>query len=298
MKLSFVVVCHNMQRELRRTLRSLQRDYQRNVDDIDYEVVVVDNGSDAPLAASVIEGYGEAFRYLPLENPPPSPAYALNQGVEFATGTVVCLMVDGATLLSPGVVEKAYRCFRAYDRPVVALKYFFLGPGEQNETIARGYTKAAEDRLLQDIDWPEDGYRLFEISTPIKFPGQQRSNWTDKIIESNCLCMRRETFIDLGGCDEQFDLPGGGFMNIDLFQRAAEAPGSTLILLMGEGVFHQLHGGTTTNVPPERRDAEVEGYRRQYRALRGKNLSPTGAAFHYFGHIPNEAAKIHRREYS
>jgi glycosyltransferase involved in cell wall biosynthesis len=297
MKLSIVVVCYNMARELPRTLRSLHRSYQKQSEHLEYEVLVIDNGSDPPLGAGVVESFGPEFRYHYLEDPPPSPAYALNYGAEASTGEVLCLMVDGATLLSPGSFHKVRRCFLAYDWPVVALRYFFLGPGEQNETIRQGYSREVEDRLLERIDWSRDGYRLFEISTPLRFPGQKKTSWMDKIIESNCLWMRRETFVEIGRCDERFDYPGGGFMNIDLFQRAANHPGTELILLIGEGVFHQLHGGTTTNVDPDHRDAEVEKYRQQYQAIHGRDMVQTAADFYYFGHLPTESSKIHRRDY-
>ena len=44
--LSVVVVFYNMRREAARTLQSLSRSYQEELDDIDYEVIVVENGSD------------------------------------------------------------------------------------------------------------------------------------------------------------------------------------------------------------------------------------------------------------
>ena len=43
--LSVVVVAHDMSRELPRTVRSLAPDYQRGVKADDYEVIVIDNGS-------------------------------------------------------------------------------------------------------------------------------------------------------------------------------------------------------------------------------------------------------------
>ena len=49
--LSVVVVFYNMQREAARTLHSLSRAYQQGIDDLDYEVIVVENGSDARPAA-------------------------------------------------------------------------------------------------------------------------------------------------------------------------------------------------------------------------------------------------------
>ena len=44
--LSVVVVFYNMRREAARTLHSLSRAYQQGIDDLDYEVIVVENGSD------------------------------------------------------------------------------------------------------------------------------------------------------------------------------------------------------------------------------------------------------------
>ena len=45
MALTVVVVFYNMRREAARTLHSLSRSYQRHVQDLDYEVLVIDNGS-------------------------------------------------------------------------------------------------------------------------------------------------------------------------------------------------------------------------------------------------------------
>ena len=57
----------------------------------------------------------------------------------------------------------ALACYAAFDDPVVATRYFWLGPGSQNETIDDGYSKAAEDQLLESINWPEDGYRRYSL---------------------------------------------------------------------------------------------------------------------------------------
>ena len=44
-KLSIIVATYRMQREAPRTIRSLLPPLQRCVDDLDYEIIVVDNGS-------------------------------------------------------------------------------------------------------------------------------------------------------------------------------------------------------------------------------------------------------------
>ena len=48
-KLSIVVATYRMQREAPRTTASLLPPLQRGVNDLDYEIIVVDNGSPEPL---------------------------------------------------------------------------------------------------------------------------------------------------------------------------------------------------------------------------------------------------------
>ncbi len=61
-------------------------------------------------------------------------------------------------------------------------------------------------------------------------------------------------------------------MNIDLFKRACDWPDSQPVMLIGEGSFHQVHGGTTTNVSPEEQSRRVDAYLEQYRSLHGCDL--------------------------
>ena len=87
--LSVVVVFYNMRREAARTLLSLTRSYQRGIEDLDYEVIVVDNGSapDQRLGEEYVAGFGPEFRYVDLgDDAPPSPTIALNRGVGRGTG--------------------------------------------------------------------------------------------------------------------------------------------------------------------------------------------------------------------
>ena len=66
-------------------------------------------------------------------------------------------------------------------------------------------------------------------------------------------------------------MPGGGYANLDLFERLAQAPGVTPASILGEGTFHQFHGGTTTNVADEAaRRERVVSYRRHFEELRGR----------------------------
>ena len=65
--------------------------------------------------------------------------------------------------------------------------------------------------------------------------------------ESNGLFMPKAMWEELGGLDERFALPGGGLSNHDLYRRACELDGAQLVVLLGEGTFHQIHGGAATS---------------------------------------------------
>ena len=54
MRLSVVVVFHDMAREAPRTLHSLSPAYQRDLVTADYEVIAIDNGSTRPLDAAMV----------------------------------------------------------------------------------------------------------------------------------------------------------------------------------------------------------------------------------------------------
>src|SRR5690348_14796062 len=97
--LSVVVVAYEMRRELPRTLRSLTVPYQRDIDDDEYEIIVVDNGSSAPLEVD-----SPAVRLHRLDPAPASPAHAANVGIALAQGELIGLVVDGARMASPGLL--------------------------------------------------------------------------------------------------------------------------------------------------------------------------------------------------
>lgn len=294
MKLSVILVAYDMAREIPRTLMGLSRTYQHGALELDYEVILVDNGSPTPLDPESWKHVDVPVRLIQLENASPSPTRAINVALKEAVGEIVCLMIDGAHILTPGVFRMALACYAAFENPVVATRYFWMGPASQNESIANGYDKLVEDQLLQSISWPEDGYRLYEIGTPLR-AGDEKLSWMNRMFESNCLFMKRSLFQEQGGADERFDLPGGGFINLDIFSRAIDAPGVTAAQLIGEGCFHQLHGGTTTNVSIQKRDASLEKYRQQFEEIRGHGDVITKKIFYYFGHLPTNASKIHRR---
>src|SRR5438093_1498870 len=96
-----------MARELPRTLRSLAPDYQQGIAADHYEVVVVDNGSPAPIDPAVLAAFPGRLRAKRIDPAPPSPAHAANVGAEMADGELVGLLIDGARIASPGLLGRA-----------------------------------------------------------------------------------------------------------------------------------------------------------------------------------------------
>jgi hypothetical protein len=280
--LSVIVVFHDMAREADRTLRTLAPGYQRHVTAAEYEVIAVDAGSLEPLDAGHLAARCPNSR-LVRTGRAPSPAAAVNAAADIAAGDAIALCIDGARMLSPGIVAGMLAVLRMLAEPVVATLAWHLGPKVQNESILEGYDQIAEDHLLASIDWQSDGYDLFRISALAASSG---SGWFRPISESNCLAVPRTVWERLGGLDERFVTPGGGFVNLDFYRRACDRAGE-LVVLLGEGTFHQIHGGVATNVPWERHP--FEAFDAEYRALRGGPFIPPERKAIYCGSFPPQA---------
>jgi hypothetical protein len=285
---SVVVVAYNIPREVPRTLFSLSGAYQRNIDIDDYEVIVIDNGSTPPLDSRLIENLAGNFRLIRLDEALPSPAQAVNQGLKEARGDVIGVMVDGARIVTPGLLHFARHGARLYPTAVVSALGWYLGYDFQRWSMRYGYDGAREDALLAQIVWPQDGYRLFEIAT---LDESSSEGWFQPIAEANALFMRRNSWDRLGGMDERFDLPGGGLVNLDTYSRALDLPDAQRVLLLGEGTFHQLHGGIATNVSVEEIKESFSKWDDQFESLRGRRyaVGASGVTTTYVGSLPPSA---------
>ena len=283
--LSIVVVVHDMAREAPRTLHSVSPAYQRDIAADDYEVIVVDNGSTPPLAADVVAGLPGNFRLLRLDPAPPSPARAINRGLEAARGKSIGVMIDGARILTPGVLHYARRGLARSPHAVVATLGWYLGRDLQRWSMEAGYDQRREDAMLASIGWPQDGYGLFDIGA---FDEGSLDGWFADIEESNVLFMRREAWFRLGGVDDRFDAPGGGYLNLDTFARAMELPDSEFVILLGEGSFHQIHGGIATNRSHKDLARSLREWEEQYRRIRGRPYrAPRARKRTYIGALPD-----------
>jgi glycosyltransferase involved in cell wall biosynthesis len=285
---SVVVIAFNMARELPRTLRSLSPSYQRGIEVDDYEVIVVDNGSSEPVSDAAVAEFEGHLRVERVDPAPPSPACAANLGLRLADGELIGLLIDGARLASPGLLATALRSRRIAPRPIIATLAWHLGSHPHMRASEVGYDQQEEDRLLREANWEADGYRLFDFST---FAGSSRRGWFGPLGESNALFMSRDMWWELGGLDERFVSPGGGYVNHDLFRRACTLDDAELIVLLGEGTFHQIHGGISTS-----RRFLRDAWNAEYEALRGAPFTPSDRPATLFGTVPT--ATLRHLDYS
>jgi glycosyltransferase involved in cell wall biosynthesis len=267
--LSIVIVIYRIPRQAENTIFSLSTAHQRNVLEQDYEIVVVENRSSDMLGEERARRLGANVRYFERDEPGVSPAPAVNFGVSQARAPAVALMIDGARMATPRLVEHALLAQRIHPRPICVAPGYHLGPGMQHVTSREGYDQNVEQKLLASVDWKEDGYRLFEIGS---FDEATRNGFLNPMLEATCVFCPRTCFDELGGMDERFDLPGGGEVNHDFFERASRLAGTRLVVLWGEGTFHQYHGGVSS-AGAEEREARLDAFRRQYDTLRGRRFA-------------------------
>ena len=248
--LSVVVVFYNMRREAARTLHSLSRAYQQGIDDLDYEVIVVENGSadDEQLGEEFVRSFGPEFRYLDLGDGGDAVAGARAQPRARASRAGDVDRADDRRRARAHAGRAALRHGRARD----------LRAGDRRDAAVVRRARASratrmDDRLRPGVRGPavrrrstgrSDGYRLFEIG---HFIGDR--DWLDGVWESNCMFVPRKLLEQVGGFDESFSMPGGGYANLDSTSGSARRPDVTVVTILGEGSFHQVHGGTTTNQP-------------------------------------------------
>ena len=191
-KLSVVVVCFEMAAQVKNTLRSLLPPYQRGVEMSDYEIILIDNGS-----AKILDDEARTispnlqYIYLPPNESNPNPALAMNRAAALARAPLLCVMIDGARMLTPGVLSWGIRLLDLAPGAIVEVRGWHLGPKWQPESITEGYDHETETELLEEVRWWENGYRLWEIAAATP---QTRFGFWARTAESNCIFMSRDLF--------------------------------------------------------------------------------------------------------
>jgi glycosyltransferase involved in cell wall biosynthesis len=258
-KVSVIVIAYRMPGQLENTLLSLVPDYQQGVSEQDYEVIVMENSSGDNLPPEKVAALPENFHYRLREETSATPVYAVNEAFSLCRAPYICLMVDGARMASPGIIRNALMAYAVNENAVVAIPGYHLGGDEQHLVEGVPDQVEAEAALLAAINWFENGYELFRVST---FSGANRNGYLQPIMECNCIFASRDNYAAIGYASTDFTLPGGGSINLHMYRSLGMLPGTELFVLPGEGSFHQYHGGVTTSSYAER-EAEIAKHRVQ-----------------------------------
>ena len=288
--LSCVVIVHDMRDQAENTVKSLLCDYQRGIQPHEYEVVIVENASPRVMRREFTDSLPDNFHYYLRENAEISPGPAINFGVTQTSGENICILIDGARMLTPGALKFIMLAHGLSDSAVVSVPGYHIGHQLQQEAASSGWDSQQEHRLLRSIAWPQDGYRLFEISC---MNASSALGFFLPNSESNCISLSRQLWNALGGYDTRFNLRGGGLINLDFYKRACEHPGIQHVILPGEGTFHQFHGGVTTGgQDAAARSAYIEASNEQYRQLRGQDYENPRTTPIFLGRIHRQAHKF------
>jgi len=294
-ELSIVIMVYKMPEQAKNTIYSLSAFYQEDVREEDYEIIVMENPSDNMLGKEAAERIASNVRYFFYEETLPTPVNAMNYGAEVARGDWIGVMIDGARMVTPGMINYILAARRLGPNVVISVPGYHLGHKVQQEAMLEGYDEEVERQLLESIDWTRNGYRLFEISC---LSGTSAGGYFKPIGECNCFGMPQHIWEKLGGYDPGFTETGGGQCNLDLYKRAVELEETTLVTLLGEGSFHQFHGGITTGTKGEERLKAMQDHFNQYTELRGEPYKPPLKRSIYLGTLPDCALKFVRHSAS
>ena len=144
---SFIVILYNMPKQAEKTLYSLTAEYQQGVEESDYEVIVVENESANNLDRQFVANLPDNFSYHLRAEREPTPVHAINHGAGISRGRYLCVMIDGARMVTPGVVRNILRGHRLHDRAVVTVPGYHIGEQLQQEAVDAGYG-VEEDQAL------------------------------------------------------------------------------------------------------------------------------------------------------
>ena len=256
---SVVVVAYDMAREIPRTLRSLGPGYQQGIAADDYEVVLVDNGSPEPLDAAMLGSFAGRLRTMRIDPAPPTPARAANLGIEMAESDFVGVLVDGARLASPGLLALACTLRAPSHRGRSSQRSgWHLGAARHMDAEAKGYDQAAEDRAPR-----RDGLGARRLSAVLHQHAARRrrravvrpDGGEQRAVHGESRCGRSS----VGSTSASRCRAADSRTTISTAGRASSTD-AQLVVLLGEGTFHQIHGGRR-NIGPLRLGRDARGVR-------------------------------------
>lgn len=288
--LSVVVIVYSMPTQALNTIYSLSASHQKNVSENEYEIIVIENNSSNTLTEDSVVALGENITYICRDENRPSPVFAINEAVDIARSDNISIMIDGARLVTPGIVRATLDAFLLNSKSIVSVPGYHLGQEPQQKAVLYGYSEEEEKKLLTSVNWRENGYRLFDIAC---FSGSSEAHGIlQRVPESNFLALPKELFRQLNGYDERFNSHGGGYANLDFFKRVVTASKGKQFLLLCEGTFHQYHGGATTGGDDGDRSELLKTITQQYVDIREEDYTAPAYDFELLGKFNSFASEF------
>ncbi len=284
-ELSVIIHVRKGQYGIFRNLMSLVIPYQESIEGKAYEVIIVGEDSTPPVKDTQIpDKYPDVRRISNKDSS--SPAQSLNLGIQASRGNYCCFIINGNRLFTPGLLFTIINAINSVVNPVIVVHSFGLGLYPLSTTADVSSLLEKQDLLLKSISWPDNGYRLFEIS---HFSASSAGGWFSPVSYSPCLTVKREVALKLGGFNREFERQCGGYAEVDFLERACRSEDARLIYILGEGVFSQQPNHQLAN------DAQglSKEFRDAYHLLKGGeySLRPLPSNTLYLGTLPRQMNK-------
>ena len=265
--LDLFIASFNMRKELNNTLDSCLPPYQENVSIADYTIYVIDNGSTDGTNAQEIEGKSPNIKFVSSPFISHSPVPALNWAInQFASSDFIMICIDGARILSNQILAKIFAVFSIIPNAFVYTIGFHIGEKTHMELAREGFDRTDAQSLLNSLDWLEHSDLLKQNSV---YAGSSHNGYFSAISESNAFALKRYDLNRVGHFNPQFLSPGGGFCNLEIFQRLTLDPHLINICLLTEGTYHQFHEGAATS-----NKVGHEIFQDEYRSIFGGTYKP------------------------
>ena len=178
---------------------------------------------------------------------PPTPARAANLGIEMARERLRRPAHRRRSYREPRAARDVQLARRAGRRGRSSQRWAGISAPALPHGCARlpATTRPPRTGCSPSSDWEHDGYRLFSHQHARGVVGARlvRARWG----RATGCSWRSRCGRSSAASTSASRCRAAGSSNHDLYRRACELDGAQLVVLLGEGTFHQIHGGAATS---------------------------------------------------
>ncbi len=153
LKVSVVVTCYNLEKDIARCLDSLCRQTYEHL-----EIIVIDDGSKDNSFAVIQEAAEKDSRILPVQQENSGPSTARNRGIDLATGEYL-MFIDGDDYVADTYVQHFIEVAENCDLVIGGLRFIYSDGSERvidesvfccdkAEYVEKYYTKSVANRTI------------------------------------------------------------------------------------------------------------------------------------------------------